>query len=229
MYDFLRGPMMWISVVICVTGLAVRIIQLIKLTGKAEPAYFKTVKKDRDEKSPGKILESSFKFIKLFFKKPDRTILKTQPSLAVFSFIFHFCLIVTPLFLLAHNVIFFESWGFSFFSFPEVVSDMLTAALIVSCIIFFLRRTFVPEVRAVSGIRDYILLFITAAPFSTGFLAYHQFFNYETVIILHVISGQLMLIAIGVTKLSHMIFFFFSRFLLGGEYGFNAGSRVWLR
>ena len=229
MYDFLRGPMMWVSVIICIGGLAVRMIQFIILTRKAEPVFFATAKKDIEKKSAKNITLLSLKFIKLLFQKTDRTILKTQPLLALLTFIFHFCIIVTPVFLLAHNILFFESWGFDFLSFSEVLSDTLTAALIVCGIIFFIRRILVPEVRAVSRIQDYILLLITIGPFVTGFLAYHQFFEYKTMVMLHIVSGQLMLVAIGITKLSHMVFFFFSRFFMGGEYGFNAGRRIWIR
>jgi nitrate reductase gamma subunit len=96
------------------------------------------------------------------------------------------------------------------------------------CVAFFIiRRLFLARVRAISTIYDYIVLLIAVAPFLTGYLAYHQWFDYHTVIILHILSGELMLITIPFTKLGHMLFFFLYRFLIGSEYSFTRGSRTW--
>ncbi|MCU0822766.1 MAG: hypothetical protein MUC95_09915 [Spirochaetes bacterium] len=229
MYDLLRGPMMWVSVIICVAGLSLRLVRLLRLTAGTAPVYFTSVKKD-SRKISGKIMAVSvFACIRSFPLKINRTILGTQPLLAVLSFIFHVCLIIIPVSLLAHNILFFESWGIEFFSFPEIISDILTEVFLACAVIFLIRRLLVPEVRAVTGLWDYILLLVTVAPFITGFLAYNQLFEYKNMIILHVFSGELMLMAIGVTKLGHMVFFFFSRFFLGGEYGFKAAGREWIR
>ena len=68
---------------------------------------------------------------------------------------------------------------------------------------------------------------IAALPFLTGFLAYHQWFTYKTVITLHALTGELMLIAIPFTKLSHMVFFFFVRGFVASEHSVARGDRVW--
>ena len=84
-----------------------------------------------------------------------------------------------------------------------------------------------PRVQALSTPYDYLLLFITVAPFLTGFFAYHQWFDYKTVILLHILAGEVMLIAIPFSKLGHMVFFFFIRILLGSEFSFWRGNRSW--
>ena len=58
--------------------------------------------------------------------------------------------------------------------------------------------------------------------------AYHQWGDYQTMIVLHMLTGQLMLIAIPFTKLGHMVFFFFVRILIGSEFSFWRGNRMWL-
>ena len=60
---------------------------------------------------------------------------------------------------------------------------------------------------------------VTLAPFVTGYLAYHQYFDYDTVLILHIFFGELMLVVIPFTKLSHFLMFFFSRGITGMEFG----------
>ncbi len=47
----------------------------------------------------------------------------------------------------------------------------------------------------------------------------------RTVIFLHILSGEMMLITIPFTKLGHMIFFFLYRFFIGSEYSFLPGDQ----
>jgi len=72
-----------------------------------------------------------------------------------------------------------------------------------------------------------VLLGLTVLPFLTGFLAYHQFGPYETMLILHIIFSEILLVLIPFTKLGHMILFFFSRAFIGFEMGGRRGARSW--
>jgi len=105
--------------------------------------------------------------------------------------------------------------------------DMLTACVIICGIIFVLRRLLSDRVRSITTPYDYVILCLAMLPFVTGFLAYHQLFNYQIMVIAHMISGELMLIAIPYTKLVHMIYFFLNRCFIGSEYSFGKGSRYW--
>jgi hypothetical protein len=62
------------------------------------------------------------------------------------------------------------------------------------------------------------------APFLTGFLAYHQVGDYDFWIVAHVLSGEVMLVSIPFTKLSHFLLFFLSRAQLGMDYGIKRGG-----
>ena len=229
MYEFIRGPMMWISFILFIIGLTYQIIQIIRITGKREKNYYTTIDKKRDN---SKIL-NFFKFgwflrgIKNFPASLKRTVLSTQPFVVIVSIIFHLGIIVTPILVLGHNILIFESFRFKIYTLPEYVTDIMTVIFLVSAFIFLVRRIFLRKVRAVSSIYDYIVLFITIGPFLTGFLAYHQVAIYKHIMIAHMITGQLMFIAAGWSKLSHMIFFFFVRFFVGSEYSFGQGSRKW--
>jgi len=75
-------------------------------------------------------------------------------------------------------------------------------------------------VRFVTFASDYVLLALAAAPFITGFLAYHQILiDYKLMAAIHMLSGELMLIVIPFTRLSHMIYFWFTRAYTGSEFG----------
>jgi nitrate reductase gamma subunit len=82
-------------------------------------------------------------------------------------------------------------------------------------------------VRAITSFYDYLVLALATVPFLSGFLAFHQIFDYRTVMIVHMLSGELMLMAIPFTKLTHMIFFFLNRFLVVNEHTIGRGSRAW--
>ena len=84
-----------------------------------------------------------------------------------------------------------------------------------------------PEVKFVTFPSDYLLLAIAAAPFVTGFIAHHQWFDYETMVLIHMIAGAVMLMAIPFTRLSHMLFFPFTRAYMGSEFGAVRNARDW--
>jgi nitrate reductase gamma subunit len=141
------------------------------------------------------------------------------------TFAFHICLVFTPIFLLSHNVLWYESWGITWWTLPEGLADVMSVIVIITCVFFFLRRIFAPQVRFVTFPSDYLILAIAFAPFFTGFLAYHQWLiPYKIMVILHMIAGAAMLIAIPFTRLGHMFYFFLTRAYLGSEVAFRRGT-----
>jgi nitrate reductase gamma subunit len=147
--------------------------------------------------------------------------------MTVITSIFHASLFITPLFLLGHNILLDEAWGIGLWSFSESFSDGLTWISLFCGAIFLFRRIFVRKVRVITTVYDYVILLITVAPFLTGAFAYHQWFDYQTVIFLHILAGEVMFITMPFTKLGHMLFFFFYRFFIGSEYSFSRGTRTW--
>jgi nitrate reductase gamma subunit len=107
---------------------------------------------------------------------------------------------------------------------PEGVADGLTITVMVACVFLILRRIGLPEVRILTTAYDYILLVITVAPFVTGYLASHQYAGYQFWLILHILCGELFLVAIPFTKLSHFVLFFCSRAQLGMDFGIKRGG-----
>jgi nitrate reductase gamma subunit len=94
-------------------------------------------------------------------------------------------------------------------------------------VFFLIRRIKSPEVKYVTYPSDYIILALVAAPFVTGFLAYHQWIDYPLMMILHILSGEIMLIIVPFSRLSHMIFSPFTRAYMGSEFGGVRGARDW--
>ena len=145
-------------------------------------------------------------------------------GMTVLVFAFHIGLLFTPIFLRAHNIILKERWGFSLWSLPEGVADILTIVVIVAGVFLLLRRIAFPEVRIITTAYDYLLLAIAVAPFVTGFMAYHQDPDYHFWLIAHILCGEIMLVAIPFTKLSHFVLFFLSRAQIGMDFGIKRGG-----
>lgn len=221
MCNFVQGPLVSIAVIVFILGLLYQGIQFFKLTKKKEwgiPPSSIEIKPEKKTKKQW-VIEA--------LRSLNGTLWRTDPVLTIVTSVFHVCLIIAPLFLLGHNILLDQAWGLSLFSLPESLTNVLTWVVLISGAYFLSRRLFLTRVRTITTAYDYLVLLIAIAPFLTGFLAYHQWLDYNTVILLHILSGELMLITIPFTKLGHMLFFFLYRFFIGSEYSFVRGSRTW--
>jgi nitrate reductase gamma subunit len=221
MYDLVRGPLVWVSFLIFIVGTTIQVMRFYRLSRRKPILKLEPDGSSNIEPLPEASWRSRIKMLKL-------TILGGQPVMIVLTTVFHVCLILTPLFVLGHNILLDLSWGVSFPSFSDKVTDALTLVVIVTGFYFLYRRMFFYRVVVISTAYDYILLLIATAPFITGFLAYHQVLDYHALIFIHILSGEIMLVAIPFTKLIHMPFFFINRFVMIHENTFGrGGSRVW--
>ncbi|MFH2220284.1 MAG: TmcC family electron transfer complex membrane anchor subunit [Pseudomonadota bacterium] len=216
MYEFVTGPLAWISFGVFIFGMAFKAISIIRLASEKDKVVFNHL-------DAGWSLKSIFFWLIPFGSRSMRE----KPALTAVSFTFHICLLATPIFLLGHNILWNERWGFSWWSLSESVTDYMTLLFFVAVAGLIVRRVVLPEVRIVNTAYDYLLLLIAAAPFITGFLAYHQLGPYKTMLIIHILCGEIMLIAIPLTKLSHMFLFFLTRAHIGSEMGQRRGAATW--
>jgi nitrate reductase gamma subunit len=223
MYAFAIGPLLWIAVGLFAGGLIYRIARLRRLTA-LRSEQFCTVTKTKDEQ-PATVSAEEQKLDKI--ARFQNSVLGKHPVMVIVSVVFHLCLFVTPLFLMAHNVMLRNAIGVSLPSLPDSVCHALSAIVLACAVFFLVRRIAVPKVTAISDYMDYAVLLITTLPFLTGFMARHQMLDYHTMITVHILAGELMLAAIPFTKIGHMVFFFFIRSTMAGEYCLGRGNRTW--
>ena len=215
MYAFVRGPLAWVAFIIFIAGSLYRLIYMLKGAKKDKVVL------------PHMSCKHSIASLAHWLIPFNSTYMRQRPLFTIISFTFHICLLVTPLFLLAHIMLWDESWGIRWVHISDKTADWMTLIVIAACIFFLYRRLTDPVVKNVTDSSDYIVLAITALPFITGLVAYHQWFHYKTMLILHILSGEIMLIAIPFTRLSHMFFFFFTRAYFGSESGYVRRSKDW--
>ena len=215
-YSFLTGPMVWIAFIVFIGGSLYRLIQLIALANKKEKFIFSYMSWKYG-------LRSILRWITPF----ATTNMRRHPAMTIVTFAFHICLLLTPVFLLSHIVLWDEAWNISWWALPDGTADVMTLIVVGGCVFFLVRRLKLPEVRFLTSVSDYVILAIVALPFITGFVAYHQWFNYPFFMMLHVLSGEIMLMAIPFTRLSHMLFSPFTRAYMGSEFGSIRNARDW--
>jgi len=215
MYELARGPLVWIAFVGFFGGILYRIITMA-LLAKRDKVVYPTF----DARFG---IRSVLHWVIPFASRNMRM----HPVHTLLSYAFHVCVLVTPLFLMGHAVLWQESWGVRWWSLPEGVADLMTLVVIFACLFFILRRLVSPEVRNVSHPSDFLLALLVMAPFVTGFLAHRQWLPYEPMIIIHIISGALFLLGIPWTRLVHMLWFAFTRAYMGSEFGAVRNARDW--
>lgn len=215
-YFFVAGPMLWLAAAVFFGGCAFRLAALLIQIRRKEAFIFSYLS-----------LRYGLRSI-LRWMTPFATVnWRRHPLLTVVVFVFHICLVVTPLFLGAHVILFDAAWNFSWGALPDRWADIMTLTVMGSVVFFAVRRIKAAEVRYVTSVADYVLLGLVAAPFVTGFVAYHQWFQYQLFLVLHIVSGELMLAAIPFTRLSHMLFALLTRAYTGSEFGAVRHARDW--
>ncbi len=215
MYELVRGPLVWIAAIVFIGGSIWRITSLLLLARKDKVVY------------PTFDLHYGSRSVAHWLVPFATRNMRLRPVFTVVSFAFHICLLVTPLFVMGHAVLWKQSWGIRWWSLPPVVADVMTLVVIFGCVFFLVRRLVAPEVRNVTTWSDPVIVLIVMAPFVTGFLAHHQVLAYQTMVTVHIVTGALWLIAIPFTRLSHMLWFLLTRAYMGSEFGAVRHARDW--
>lgn len=224
--DFINGPMVWFAFICFFTGTLYQVISFYNLSRPRarHPDYGKSPAL-RQKKEPDLLDRTSLSYRLAMFRL---TVFGSHPVMMIMTIIFHLTLILTPFFVLGHNILLGLSLGICFPSLSETTTDFLAFVVLACCLFFLFRRLFVPKVRAITTTSDFLMLFIAAAPFLTGFLAYHQIGHYDTMILAHILSGEIMIMVLPFTRFIHMIYFFINRFILIHQNTLGkGGSRVW--
>ncbi|HIP52654.1 MAG TPA: nitrate reductase [Chromatiales bacterium] len=135
------------------------------------------------------------------------------------SYLFHIGLFVV-VFLFVPHIEFIE--GLAGLSWPGLPNDVVLAAGVVTvavAVALLVRRLTHPVLRMVSNADDYISLVVTVLPVLTGLMAFTHFgMRYETLLGLHVLSVDLLLIWFPFGKLMHAVLFVPSRAQMGAAF-----------
>ena len=217
MHELLTGFLFWVSLGICIIGMLVRFIMYFKgLNWQLDRVAYRAYPMAGAKGAVRSIYKWLIPFGTYGWRK--------QPIITVAFFGFHLGAVLVPLCLIGHNLFLQEKIGFSFFTISNCLADILSWAAIASGLFLILRRLTLPEVRIMTNWHDYFILFLSLAPFVTGLLARYHVGDYSFWLNMHIFCGEVLLIAIPITKMSHVFLFFASRAQLGMDFGIKRGG-----
>lgn len=200
--EFAKGPLFAITFLVMVLGLARQAGLQI---------YHLVVKKGRRLRE---VPWSSMAKETLTWAVPVRHI---EPGTGIFSsasFLMHIGVILVPLFLVDHIVLWTGFLGVNLPYLGKVSADALTLLTIACGFLLLIYRAFVTRHRMVSQPSDYVLLVLVLLPFVSGYMASHPGvspFPWEAMMLTHLLSAELLFLLMPFTKLAHTVLFFFDR------------------
>ncbi len=200
--EFAKGPLFAVTFLIMVLGLARQVVL---------QSYHLFVKKGRRLKgAPWKSIARET----LSWTLP---VSHTEPGTGLFtwsSFLMHIGVLLVPLFLLDHIVLWEGFLGLNLPALGEGTADFLTLLTLGCGMLLLILRIFFTRHRMVSRPSDYILLVVVLLPFLSGYMASHPRVNpfpWEAMMLTHLLSAEFLFVVTPFTKLSHVVLFFFDR------------------
>jgi nitrate reductase gamma subunit len=148
---------------------------------------------------------------------------------SVTSVVFHIGLIFTPIFLAAHILLWRRGLGVSWPALPDAAADALTMVTICAGGFLLAGRVGNRHSRAISRFQDFALPILVIVPFLTGWVASRPEvnpFSYEAVMLVHVMSGNLIIVLIPFSKLAHAILLPSAQLVSEAAWHFPADSGV---
>lgn len=138
------------------------------------------------------------------------------------GYVFHLGFLITLFFLAQHIDVLRAVLGFGWPALPRGVID-ISAILSIAALLALLAHRFMdPVKRLLSDFQDYLVWTLTFLPLLTGFLLLRGIgSDYLTLLILHTLSIELLLIVAPFTKLAHMFSTFAARWYNGAISGFK--------
>ncbi len=212
--DLTRGPLFNIALAVFFLGLLTRVVRVIALGQAVDRAPA------RGSASAGVIRAY------LVGPFPWASIFKRRPVVYIGGYLFHIGLLGVIFFVSAH----IQAWraliGFSWSSIGTGSADLLTMAAFVGLAMLVVNRLTNPVLKILSDVDDWLAMVFSCVPLLTGYMATHSLLlKYETMLGLHLLSVEVLLMYIPFSRLSHMVLYFVSRPLHGIIFG-KIGAKV---
>jgi nitrate reductase gamma subunit len=133
---------------------------------------------------------------------------KNRPGYSLISVAFHAGLLLVPVFLAAHILLWRRTTGLAWPAIPQPLADALTLLTIGAGLALFLGRACARSSRALSRAQDYLWPLLLIVPFATGYTCSHAALSpaaYQAFMLLHIDSAVLILALIPFTRIAHCV------------------------
>lgn len=212
--EFARGPFFYVALLVFVGGMVYRLVNVIGL------GWSKDRVPSRGSKTKG-VIKSFLKGILIWpFIPWVKNTFKRNPLMYIAGGLFHLGLFVVIILGTPHMLAWKSLLGFGWPTFPIPIVDWLAAVTIVAMLVLLINRLVNPVLKLISGPAEYLTWLAVFLPMVTGYMmTHHLFFQYEVLYSLHMIMVDVLLIWIPLSRISHFVFYFFSRVIHGQEFG----------
>ena len=205
-----RGPALQVATVIFLIGILVRILEILVLGRKANLA-----------EARGSAVAGGLRTI-VTRSFPDRGTLRRSTFNVVAGYVFHVGFFVVLLLFAPHILLFQDVLGFGWPSIPTQIIDATTIVTIIALLAVLVHRVQHKVMRYLTRFQDYVVWFVTILPLVTGYLAFHRIgLTPPTLIAIHILSVELLMVVFPFTKLMHAFTLFMARYYNGAIAGYK--------
>lgn len=211
---FARGPLFQVSLLIFIGGMAYRFINVVLL------GWRRSRVPGRGSQTVG-VVRSYLKALLIWpFIPWTRRTFSRNPVIYLAGGLFHLSLFIVIFLGTAHMLAWKSLLGFGWGTLPLPIVDWMAAVGIVAMVALFINRLVHPVLKLLSGPSEWLSLLFVFLPMVTGYMmTHHMFFQYEVLYSLHMLAVDVLLIWIPLSRISHFMFYFFSRTIHGQEFG----------
>lgn len=151
---------------------------------------------------------------------PSEGLMKNSPLVLIAGYVFHIGFLLVLLFYVPHIHFFKDVLGFGWSGLPTPLINFLSILTIAALVALLVHRLIDPVRRFLSTSQDYIVWAATTLPVVTGYMAMHMdVVPYTTMLALHILSVEILMVVFPFTKLMHAFTFAVSRYYNGAAMG----------
>ncbi len=213
--ELARGPLFRIALAALLIGLVYRL-------GTAAAQVILAWRRAGDRQLPLRSVATAT----LSWLLPVR-LLRQRPLYGIASLVFHVGIIALPLFVAGHVALLQQSLPVVWPQLPSGVADVLSVVAFLALAAILVGRLAVRPTRALTRFQDVAVLALLLLLVGLGFLAAHPElspFPARTLLLLHILAGDLALALTPMTKIAHCIVYPFTQLVFELAWHFPADS-----
>lgn len=211
--EFARGPLFYGALLFFIAGMSYRLIRIVALRWTADHVP------PKKSKFGGVVVSFLKGFLIWPFYPWVRGTFSKRPLTYIAGGILHLGLLLVVFFGTPHMLVWKSLEGYGWPTLPLPVIDWVSAITIIALVVLLVSRLTDPVMKKLTGTSEVLNLLVVLLPFISGYLLTHHLVGqYEMVQGIHILTVDILLIWIPLSRISHFMFYFFSRGIHGAEF-----------